>query len=54
MAVTSSPASGNTYFLGEHIEATVTWDADVTWDVSASGSDLRVRLDIAAIPSPPC
>ena len=52
MAVTSSPASGNTYFLGEHIEATVTWDADVTWDVSASGSDLRVRLDIGGNTKP--
>ena len=54
VAITSTPSQdtdGNgatdTYGAGEDIEVTVTWDRDVTWDVSASGADLRLRLDVS-------
>ena len=46
VALTSTPASGDTYAIGEHIEVTVTWKEDVTWDVSAQNADLRVRLEL--------
>ena len=35
-----------TYGRGNVIEVTVAFTGEVTWDVSASGSDLRVRLDV--------
>ena len=50
VAITSTPTAtsdGDTYGRGEKIEITVTWDKDVAWDVSAAGSDIRVRLDVA-------
>ena len=53
VAITSTPsfdADGDgtpeTYLLGESIEVTVTWAADVVWDVSAPGAEMRLRLDI--------
>ena len=47
VAITSTPALGDTYAQGESIEVTVTWNTDVTWDVlAANNADLRVRLDI--------
>ena len=53
VSITSVPAidtdgdsSPDTYGRGETVEVTVTWDADVTWDLSAPGSTLRVRLDV--------
>ena len=53
VALVSTPATDtdgdgtpDTYGRGETIEVTVTWDADVTWDLSAPGSTLRVRLDV--------
>ena len=54
VAVTSSPVhdandddTPDTYLRGDDIEVTVTWDRDVTWDVSAANNaDLRVRLTI--------
>ncbi|MYE02650.1 MAG: hypothetical protein F4Y03_15515, partial [Alphaproteobacteria bacterium] len=36
----------DTYGRDEHVEVTVTWTADVTWDVSSGASDMRVRLDV--------
>ena len=44
--ITSSPAFGDTYRRGENIEVTVTWDEDVTWNVSATNAVIRVRLRI--------
>ena len=53
VALTSTPAvdadgdgAPDTYGRGETVEVTVTWDADVTWDLSAAGSTMRVRLDV--------
>ena len=53
MAITSTPSfdadgdgTADTYLHGEHIEVTVTWSADVVWDVSAAGAELRLRLDV--------
>ena len=53
VALTSAPtmdaeADGtpDTYGRGETVEVTVTWNADVTWDLSAPGSRMRVRLDV--------
>ena len=53
VAITSTPsldANGDgtpdTYRQGEKIEVTVTWDKAVSWDVSVSGTDIRVRLDV--------
>ena len=53
VAITSTPSSdangdgtADTYLRGDNIEVTVTWSADVVWDVSASGAELRLRLDI--------
>ena len=37
---------GDTYIRKENIEVTVTFSADVTWDLSASNSYMRLRLDI--------
>ena len=55
VAITSTPvhdANGDstpdTYLRGDNIEVTVTWDRDVTWDVSATNADLRVRLTIGS------
>ena len=45
-AITSSPAFGDTYRRRENVEVTVTWDEDVTWDLSAANARMRVRLDI--------
>ena len=44
--ITSTPAFGDTYRRNENVEVTVTWDEDVTWDVSATNAAMRVRLDI--------
>ena len=38
--------SKETYPAGQAIVVEVTWDADVTWDVSASGAELQVRLQV--------
>ena len=53
VAITSTPsfdADGNgtaeTYLWRESIEVTVTWSSNVTWDVSAAGAELRLRLDV--------
>ncbi|MYD99218.1 MAG: hypothetical protein F4X98_17780, partial [Gammaproteobacteria bacterium] len=53
VAITSTPVGDpdddgvpDTYLRGDDIEVTVTWDRDVTWDVSADNADLRVRLTI--------
>ena len=46
VALTSNAGADQTYARGEAIEVTVTWSVDVTWDVSAAGSDMRVRLDV--------
>ncbi len=53
VALTSTPAvdadgdgEPDTYGRGETVEVTVTWDADVTWDLSAAGAKMRVRLDV--------
>ena len=53
VAITSTPsldADGNgaaeTYLRRENIEVTVTYSEDVVWDVSASGAELRLRLDV--------
>ena len=53
VAITSTPSfdadgdgTAETYLLGEHIDVTVTWSADVVWDVSAEGAELRLRLDV--------
>ena len=53
VAITSTPSfdadgdgTADTYLHGEHIEVTVTWSADVVWDVSAAGAELRLRLDV--------
>ena len=53
VAITSTPshdadgdATPDTYRRWEKIEVTVTWDKEVSWDVSVSGTDIRVRLDV--------
>ena len=53
VAITSTPridsdgdGEADTYGVGEAVEATVTWDRDVAWDLSAPGARMRVRLDI--------
>ena len=53
VALTSTPSIdtdgdsvAETYGVGETIEVTVTWDADVLWDVSAPGAALKLDLDI--------
>ncbi|MYD98629.1 MAG: hypothetical protein F4X98_14770, partial [Gammaproteobacteria bacterium] len=53
VAITSTPVhdandddTPDTYLRGDDIDVTVTWDRDVTWDVSANNADLRVRLTI--------
>ena len=38
--------TNDTYHRGADIDVKVTWDRDVTWDTSASGAKIRVRLDI--------
>ena len=55
VAITSTPVhdandngTPDTYLRGDNIEVTVTWDRDVTWDVSATNADLRVRLTIGS------
>ncbi len=45
-AITSSPAFGDTYRRRENVEVTVTWDEDVTWNLSTANARMRVRLDI--------
>ena len=35
-----------TYGAGETIEVTVTWNADVLWDVSAPDAAIKLDLDI--------
>ena len=48
--ITSSPAFGDTYRRGETIEVKVTWDEDVTWDVSANtNASLQVDLAIGSV-----
>ena len=53
VAITSTPSfdadgdgTAETYLHRENIDVTVTWSADVFWDVSAPGAELRLRLDI--------
>ena len=53
VALTSTPtidADGDgtpeTYGVGATIEVTVTWDADVVWDVSAAGAAIKLDLDL--------
>ncbi len=53
VAITSTPSfdadgdgTAETYLRRESIEVTVTWSEDVVWDVSASGAELRLRLDV--------
>ena len=53
VAITSTPSidadGGNapdTYGRREYVEVTVTWTADVTWDLRAAGADMRMRLDV--------
>ena len=53
VTITSTPATDtdgdgtpDTYGRGETVEVTVTWDATVTWNLSAPGSSLRVRLAV--------
>ena len=46
VAITSTPSADQTYKRKELIEVTVTYDKDVTWDYSASGAQLRVRLRV--------
>ena len=53
MAITSTPSfdadgdgTAETYLHRENIDVTVTWSADVVWDVSAPGAELRLRLDV--------
>ena len=56
VALTSTPqidadsdGTPETYGAGETIEVTVTWDADVLWDVSATGAALKIDLDIGGV-----
>ena len=53
VAITSVPSTDSdsdntpdTYNNREHIEVTVTYDRDVTWDLANSNSELRVRLRV--------
>ena len=53
VAVTSTPTldsdgdgTGDTYRRGDAIDVTVTWDRDVTWDVSAAGSVIAAQLNV--------
>ena len=49
VAIVSMPLKDDTpqtYGEGEHILVKVTWSADVLWDVSASGAEMAVRLDV--------
>ena len=53
VAVASAPTvdadddgTADTYGRGEVIRVTVTWSADVLWDVSATGAAIAVRLDV--------
>ena len=53
VAVVSTPSidadtdgTAETYGRGEAIRVKVTWSADVLWDVSASGAEMAVRLDV--------
>ena len=53
VAITSVPSTDSdsdntpdTYQRKEHIEVTVTYDRDVTWDVPNNNSELRVRLRV--------
>ena len=55
VAITSTPAvdtdgdgTPDTYRRDDRIEVTATWEADVTWDVSAAGAELRVGLAIGS------
>ena len=45
---TSSPASGDTYLLGETVRAAVTWSMPVTVDAKGSNDNVTVRLDLGA------
>ncbi|MYB73290.1 MAG: hypothetical protein F4X68_04915, partial [Acidimicrobiia bacterium] len=38
-----------TYPVDQPIVVEVTWDQDVTWDVSAGGAEMRVRLDVGGM-----
>ncbi|MYE06508.1 MAG: hypothetical protein F4Y04_04680, partial [Chloroflexi bacterium] len=44
--ITSVPRSDDTYRKVEKIDVAVTWDKDVTWDLSAANAKLGVRLQI--------
>ncbi len=53
VAITSTPSfdadgdgTADTYLRRENIEVTVTYAGAVVWDASASGSELRLRLDV--------
>ena len=45
---TNSPASGDTYLLGETIRAEVTWSQRVTVDTKGANANVRLRLDLGA------
>ena len=38
--------TNDTYGLGQAIVVEVTWDREVTWDLSAAGAGMAVRLDV--------
>ena len=46
VAFTSSPASGDSYRIGESIRAAVTWSQPVTVDTKGSNVNVRLRLDL--------
>ena len=55
VAFASTPkhdADGNgtpdTFRRGEHIDVAVTWERDVSWDVSATNAEIRVRLTVGS------
>ncbi len=45
---TNSPASGDTYLLGETIRAEVTWSQPVTVDTKGANANVHLRLDLGA------
>ena len=45
---TSSPASGDTYLLGETVRAAVTWSKPVTVNAKGANANVRLRLDLGA------
>ena len=45
MKITSTPAVGDTYTLGETVQVTATFDKYVVWDVSAQDAYIRIQFE---------